>query len=150
MTTSEIEIGPIDYLIVEFPGNKMTGEGLPILVDLVDRGIIRILDLAFIRKDLDGTVTALSLEDFGDEVDLKIFEGAASGLLGDDDFAEAAHALEPNCSAAVLVYENTWAGPFAAAMRRSGAQVVAQGRIPINEFLAAIEAEADAEEALEA
>ena len=145
MTTTDIELGPIDYLIVEFPGNKMTGEGLPLLVDLVDRGIIRLLDLAFIRKDEDGTITALNLTDLGDGVNLQVFEGASSGLLGTEDFAEAAAAVEPGCSAGILVYENTWAAPFAAALRRGGAQLVAQGRIPVNAFLSAIEAEAAAE-----
>ena len=102
----QVEGGPIDYLVIEFPGNRMTGEGWPLLVDLVDRGIIRLLDLAFIRKETDGAVTALTLEALGDEgVDLTIFEGASSGLLGDDDLAEAASALEPGCSAGVLLYE---------------------------------------------
>jgi hypothetical protein len=93
-------LGPIDYLVVELPGNRMTGEGLPILVDLVDRSIIRVLDLVLIRRDLDGSVSGLSLRDLGaTEVDLSIFEGASSGLLGDDDLAEAAEAVEPGSSA---------------------------------------------------
>lgn len=139
---AEIDTGPIDYLVVEFPGNRMTGEGWPLLVDLVDRGIIRLLDLVFIRKDEDGSVVGLSLQDLGDEgVDLAVFEGASSGLLGDDDLAEAAIAIEPGCSAGVLVYENAWAGPFAAAMRRGGGQLVAFGRIPVQAILAALEAE---------
>lgn len=138
---TEMETGPIDYLVVEFPGNRMTGEGWPLLVDLVDRGIIRVLDLVFIRKDQDGSVTALSLQDLGDDaVELAVFEGASSGLLGDDDLAEAANAVEPGCPAGVLVYENVWAAPFAAAMRRSGAQLVAFGRIPVQAILAALEA----------
>lgn len=141
---ADVEMGPIDYLVIEFPGNRMTGEGWPILVDLVDRGIIRILDLAFIRKDEDGAVMGLSLQDLGEDgVELAVFEGAGSGLLGDDDLAEAANAVEPGCSAGVLVYENTWAAPFAAAMRRSGGELVAFGRIPINALLAAVDAEAD-------
>lgn len=139
MTTTDIELGPIDYLVVEFPGNRMTGEGLPLLVDLVDRGIIRILDLVFIRKEVDGSVQAIALDDWGDEADLRVFVGAQSGLLGDDDLAEAAAAIEPGCSAGILVYENTWAAPFATALRRGGAQLVAAGRIPVNEFLAALE-----------
>ncbi len=141
---TDVEMGPIDYLVIEFPGNRMTGEGWPILVDLVDRGIIRILDLAFIRKDEDGSVVGLSIQDLGEDgVELAVFEGASSGLLGQDDLAEAANAVEPGCSAGVLVYENTWAGPFAAAMRRSGGELVAFGRIPINALLAAVDAEAD-------
>ncbi len=135
----DVEMGPIDFFVVEFPGNRMTGEGLPLLVDLVDRGVIRILDLAFIRKELDGSVAGIELTDLGSEVDLTVFHGASSGLLGDDDLAEAAAAVEPGCSAGVLVYENRWAAPFAAALRRGGAQLVAQGRIPVNAILAAID-----------
>jgi hypothetical protein len=142
MTDADVEVGPIDYLVVEFPGNKMTGEGLPLLVDLADRGIIRILDLVFIRKETDGSVVGLSLTDLGEDgMDLTVFEGASSGLLGDDDVAEAAKAVTPGSSAGVLVYENTWAAPFAAALRRGGAQLVASGRIPINAILAALDAD---------
>jgi hypothetical protein len=136
----ELEIGPIDYLVVEFPGNRMTGEGWPLLVDLVDRGVIRLLDLVFIRKEEDGSVSGLSLQDLGSEgVDLTVFEGASSGLMGDDDLAEAAKAVEPGSSAGVMIYENTWAAPFASALRRGGAQLVAYGRIPVQDILAALE-----------
>ncbi|MFI6488788.1 DUF6325 family protein [Streptomyces sp. NPDC050564] len=134
------QMGPVDYLVVEFPGNRMTGEGFPLLVDLVDRGIIRILDLVFIRKESDGSVAALELTDLGDEVDLTVFEGASSGLVGQDDIEEAGNALEPNSSAGILVYENVWAAPFARAMRRSGAQLVASGRIPVQALLASLDA----------
>ncbi|MFI0510464.1 hypothetical protein RKD19_003952 [Streptomyces canus] len=136
------DVGPIDYLVVEFPGNRMTGEGLPILVDLVDRGLIRILDLVFVRKDEDGSVAGLEIADFtgGGELDLTVFEGASSGLLGQDDIDEAAKALEPGCSAGILLYENRWAAPFAAALRRGGARMVASGRIPVPEFVAALDA----------
>ncbi|MDH6441260.1 hypothetical protein M2158_009801 [Streptomyces sp. SAI-144] len=135
-------VGPIDYLVVEFPGNRMTGEGFPLLVDLVDRGLIRILDLTFIRKDIDGSVTGLEIGDLtGDgELDLAVFEGASSGLLGQDDLVEAAAALEPGNSAGVLIYENLWAAPFAAALRRGGAELVASGRIPVPAVLAALDA----------
>ncbi|WP_425275967.1 DUF6325 family protein [Streptomyces africanus] len=140
--TSGETVGPIDYLVVEFPGNRMTGEGLPLLVDLVDRGLIRILDLTFIRKDADGSVTGLEIGDLtGDgELDLAVFEGASSGLLGQDDLEEAAAALEPGNSAGVLIYENLWAAPFAAALRRGGAELVASGRIPVPAVLAALDA----------
>lgn len=97
------DMGPVDYLVIEFPGNRMTGQGLPMLVDLVDRGIIRILDLVFVRKDEDGTVRALELRDLGDEVDLTVFEGASSGLLDQSDIDDAGTALEPGNSAGVLV-----------------------------------------------
>ena len=142
------QMGPIDYIVVEFPGSKMTGEGLPLLVDLVDRGIIRILDLAFVTKDLDGTVRGIAISDFdGDgELDLAAFEGASSGLLGEDDIEEAGTVLEAGSSAGILVYENVWAGPFASAVRRGGGQLVASGRIPIQAMLAALEA-ADAADA---
>jgi hypothetical protein len=133
-------MGPVDYMVVEFPGNRMTGEGFPLLVDLVDRGIIRILDLLFVRKDSDGSVAALELTDLGGEVDLTVFEGASSGLLGQDDLDEAGAALEPGNSAGILVYENLWAAPFARAMRRSGAQLVAGGRIPVQALLASLDA----------
>ncbi|GHD39054.1 DUF6325 family protein [Streptomyces galbus] len=136
------EVGPIDYLVVEFPGNRMTGEGLPLLVDLVDRGLIRVLDLQFVRKDEDGTVTGLEIADLdGDgRLDLAVFEGASSGLLGQDDLEQAAAALEPGTSAGILIYENRWAAPFAAALRRGGARMVASGRIPVSDLVAALDA----------
>jgi Family of unknown function (DUF6325) len=136
------DMGPVDYLVIEFPGNKMTGGGLPLLVDLVDRGIIRVLDLVFVTKDADGTVAGMAIADFdGDgELDLAVFEGASSGLLDDDDIADAGGVLEPGSSAAVLVYENTWAAPLARELRRGGAQLVASGRIPVQALLAAADA----------
>jgi len=134
-------MGPIDYLIVEWPGRQPTGEALPHLIDLVDRGLIRLLDLTFIAKAEDGSVAALEIADLGDEIEaFAAFEGASSGLLGDDDVEEAGNALEPGTSAALLVYENSWAGPFAAAVRRSGGQLVASGRIPVQDVLAALDA----------
>ncbi|MFJ3308771.1 DUF6325 family protein [Streptomyces sp. NPDC086549] len=134
------EMGPVDYLVIEFPGHRMTGEAFPLLVDLTDRGIIRIIDLAFVRKDSDGTVIALELQDLGDEVDVSVFTGASAGLLDQGDIDEAGNALEPGNSAAVLVYENLWAAPMARALRRGGAQVVAGGRIPIQALLASLDA----------
>ncbi|MFE9255453.1 DUF6325 family protein [Streptomyces sp. NPDC006879] len=139
------EMGPVDYLIVEFPGNRMTGEGFPLLLDLVDRGIIRILDLLFVRKDLDGSVTALKVTETteDDGIDLTLFEGVSTGLLGQDDLDEAGAVLDPGNSAGILVYENLWAAPFARAMRRSGAQLVAGGRIPVQALLASLDASED-------
>jgi hypothetical protein len=135
------EMGPIDYLIVEWPGRQPTGEALPHLIDLVDRGLIRVLDLSFIAKGEDGSVATLEIADLGDEVDIFAdFEGASSGLLGDDDIEEAGNALEPGTSAALLVYENRWTAPFASAVRRSGGQLVASGRIPVQAVLAALDA----------
>ncbi|MBD7982306.1 MULTISPECIES: DUF6325 family protein [Oerskovia] len=136
------ESGPIDYLIVEFPSEAMTGEAFPLLVDLVDRGIVRVLDLLVLRKEDDGTVTGLELDELADgTTGLEIFAGAVSGLLGHEDLVEAAQAVEPGRTAAVLVYENVWAAPFATALRRGGAQLVAGGRIPVQAVLAALEAD---------
>jgi hypothetical protein len=142
LTGDEInEMGPIDYLIIEWPGRQPTGEAMPHLIDLVDRGLIRVLDLAFIVKGEDGSVAALEIADLGDEIDaFAAFEGASSGLLSDEDVEEAGGALEPGTSAALLVYENSWAGPLAAALRRSGGQLVASGRIPVQDVLAALDA----------
>ena len=142
MTDELDEMGPIDYIVVEFPGSKMNGEAFPHLIDLVDRGIVRILDLVFVTKELDGSVKGIAIADFDDdgELDLAVFEGASSGLISDDDIEEAGGILEPGSSAGILVYENVWAGPFAAAVWRGGGQLVASGRIPIQAMLAALEA----------
>jgi hypothetical protein len=134
------EMGPIDYVLIEWPGRQPKGEAAPILVDLVERGLIRVLDLVFIAKAEDGAVAGIEIKDLGEEVEeLKVFEGASSGLLTDDDVSEASGALEPGTSAALLVYENRWAAPFATAVRRSGGQLVAGGRIPVQAVLAALE-----------
>ncbi len=147
-TQSMEEMGPIDYLLVEWPGRQPNGKAAPMLADLAERGIIRVLDLAFITKAEDGTVAGLDIQGLGEQVEeLKVFEGASSGLLGDDDLEEAATALEPGTSAALLVYENSWAAPFASAVRRSGGQLVASGRIPVQALLAAVEAAEEAEAA---
>lgn len=135
------EMGPIDYVLIEWPGRQPNGEVAPHLISLVERGLIRIIDLAFITKAEDGSVAALELADVGGAVaELAIFEGAATGLLGDEDVEEAGGALEPGTSAALLVYENAWAAPFATAVRRSGGQLVASGRIPVQDVLAALDA----------
>lgn len=136
-------LGPVDYLVVEFPADRPPdGSALPLLYDLVSRGIIRVLDLAFVRKDTDGSVSGIDISDVGLEgdIDVTLFAEAATGLLDDGDLGEAGAALEPGCSAAILVYENTWAAPFAAALRRNGAQLVASGRIPVQSMLASLEA----------
>jgi Family of unknown function (DUF6325) len=135
------EMGPVDYIVVEWTGKQPNGEAAPLLVDLVDRGLIRILDLAFIAKGDDGSVAGIEIAELGDQVEeMKVFEGVASGLLSDDDISEAGEALEPGTSAALLVYENRWAAPFAAAVRKSGGQLVATGRIPIQAIVAALDA----------
>jgi len=141
------ETGPIDYLLVEWPGKQPNGEVAPYLIDLVDRGLIRILDLTFIVKGEDGSVAGVAVGDFdGDGVpDLAVFEGASSGLISDEDIDEAGGALAPGTAAALLVYENVWAGPFAAAVRRSGGELVASGRIPVQQLIAALDAAEAAE-----
>jgi len=134
-------MGPVDYVVVEWPGRQPSGEALPYLIDLVDRGLIRVLDLAFVHKDEGGAVAGLEIAELGAQVEeISVFAGASSGLLSDDDLGEAANALEPGTSAAVLVYENSWAAPFAAAVRSSGGQLVASGRIPLEDIEAALDA----------
>jgi hypothetical protein len=139
---TEQDIGPIDYLTLEFPQARLTGEGLAALVDLVERGIIRILDLRFVKRMEDGSFSALAISDFdGDGVlDLAVFEGVESGLLDDDDLGQAASVIAPGSAAGLLVYENTWAGPFVSAMRRAGADVVASGRIPADDVVKMLDA----------
>jgi hypothetical protein len=135
-------MGPIDYMVLEWDGDQpVTGEVMPLLLDLVDRGLIRIFDLAFMLKDADGSVSALDLTELArDSHELAAFEGVSSGLLGQDDLEEAATALEPGTVAAVLIWENRWAAPVAVALRRSGGQLVANGRIPVQAILASLDA----------
>lgn len=135
-------LGPISYLIVEFPGNKMTGEGLPILVDLVDRGVIRILDFMFARRESDGSMTAIELTDLDGDgtIDLAVFAGVSSGLLDDSDLADAAKVIEPGSSAGILIFENRWATSFTQALRRGGAELVAAGYIPQDALVASLDA----------
>ncbi|MDN5932788.1 MAG: DUF6325 family protein [Pseudonocardia sp.] len=141
------EAGPVDYLVVEFPVDRRTGEGLPVLVDLVDRGLIRVHDLFFARRDADGTTTGIALADLdGDgELDLAVFQGASSGLIGPEDLADLDGVLEPGSSAAILVYENLWAAPLTAALRRGGGRLVARGPIRHDALLAALDATEPAE-----
>ena len=135
-------MGPISYLIAEFPGNKMTGEGFTILVDLVERGLIRILDLRFVTRNADGSVQAIELSDIDRDgtIDLAVFEGASSGMLDDSDFADAAAAIEPGSSAGILIFENRWATSFVQALRHAGAELVAAGYIPQDAVLASLDA----------
>lgn len=142
MTDATAEMGPIDYLVMEFPGERMTGESLPLLVDLVDREIIRVLDLVFIRRALDGSITTLTLTEVeADEgLDLSPFDGAWSGVVDRADIDDAGRVLEPGRVAVLVVYENTWAAPLVGALHRSGAQVVAGGRITVDDLLGALDA----------
>jgi hypothetical protein len=133
------EMGPVDYIVLEWPGRQPQGDVAPMIVDLVDRGIIRVLDVAFMVKGEDGTVESIELGELEDG-GFGEFEGASSGLIGQDDLEEAATALDPGTSAAVLLWENRWAAPVAIALRRSGGQLVASGRIPIQSIVASLEA----------
>jgi uncharacterized membrane protein len=138
--TGTEEIGPVDYVVIEWPDRQPNGEIAPIVEDLVERGLIRLLDVALIAKDEDGTIAGLEASDVGEGGEkLRAFEGASSGLLTDDDIGEAAAALEPGASAALLVYENRWAAPFTTAVRQTGGELVASGRIPAPALLAALE-----------
>ena len=147
MTETIDELGPVDWIVVEFPGSRFNGEIAPALRDLVQRGLIRVLDLLILKKDTDGSLEAFELSDLDpSEVgELRSYEQKLAMLLSEDDVTAVAAAVEPGSSAAVLVWENSWAAPFASAVRRSGGQLVASGRIPIQAMLAALEADEDAE-----
>ena len=134
------EMGPIDWILVEFSGPP-TGAAAPYLLDLVDRGLIRIIDLVLVNKDAEGTLTILELADIdGDgELDLERLRGRPLRCAGEDDVAEAAEVLEPDTSGVFLLYENLWAAPFAVAVRKAGGQLVASGRIPIQSIIAALD-----------
>ena len=148
MEASELDVlGPVDYLVVEFPADKanFSGEMAAELRSLVDRELIRVLDLLLLSKDADGSVEALELEDApaGDVGDLLSLEADMAMLLAEEDVESVGAALEPGSYAAVLVYENRWAAPFGSAVRRSGGQLVANGRIPTQALLAAVGADDD-------
>jgi hypothetical protein len=143
------ELGPVDYLVVEFPADKanFTGEIADALTDLVDQGTVRILDLLMLTKEPDGTIDAIELSELDESFagDLRSLETEVAHLLSEEDVANLAEAMEPGTIAAALVWENTWAAPFGSAVRRAGGQLVANGRIPIQALLAAVEADAEAE-----
>jgi len=138
-------LGPVDYLVVEFPADKadFSGEMARELTSLIERGLVRVLDLVVLRKDLEGSVSVDELHeiDEADAGELLALEAELGMLLAEQDIEEIGTVLEPGAVAAVLVYENCWAGPFGSAVRRSGGQLVAEGRIPTQALLAAIEAE---------
>jgi hypothetical protein len=137
------ELGPIDIVVIGYPaGAPMTGDAVPLLIDLVERGVIRVLDAMFVMKNEDGTFTGFDATDLDERGvgDFKVFEGASSGLLGDEDAAKAAEAIEPGSGAAMIVYENRWAAPFIAAVRRNGGVPVAFERIPAQDVIDALDA----------
>jgi uncharacterized protein DUF6325 len=143
MDGHDAELGPIDVVVIGFPaGAPMTGEAAPLLVDLVDRGIIRVLDVMFVKKQEDGMFSGFDARDLSDKNvgDFTLFEGASSGLLGDEDAAKAAEAIEPGSAAVMIVYENRWAAPFVAAVRRNGGVPLAFERIPVQDVMDALDA----------
>jgi hypothetical protein len=140
-------LGPVDWIVVEFPGARFDGTVMPILADLEERGIIRVLDLVVLKKDADGTLEFFELSDL-DESEiggLRDDERQLAMLLSEDDVLNVANAVEPGSAAAVLVWENTWAAPFGSAVRKVGGQLVASGRIPVQALLAALEAGTEVE-----
>ncbi len=141
--TSIDELGPVDYLVVEFPPgvSHFTGEMATELAALVDAGTIRILDLLVLVKDEDGNIEGIEIEDLDPVNELRAAETQLSEILAAEDVADLAVAMEPGTTAGVLVWENTWAAPFASAARRSGGQLIANGRIPIQAILASLEAD---------
>jgi hypothetical protein len=142
MTDENAAMGPISYLIVEFPGNKMTGEGFAELMALVDSGLISVLDLRFVMRAEDGSIASIKLADvdLDGEFDLAVFEGASSGLLDDSDFDDAKAAIAPGSSAGILIFENRWATRFVRALRGGGAELVAAGYIPLADIAASLDA----------
>jgi hypothetical protein len=143
MEATEQELGPIDIVVIAYPaGAPMTGEAAPLLLDLVERGIIRVLDAMFVLKNDDGTFSGFEAKDLDDKGvgDFKVLDGASSGLLGDEDAAKAAEGIEPGSAALLIVYENRWAAPFVAAVRRNGGVPVAFERIPTQDLIQALDA----------
>ena len=147
MAASLDELGPVDYLVVEFPAgaSNFTGEMAAELVRLVDAGTIRVIDILILTKDEDGSVDAMELSDVAELGPLQAIEAELAELLAADDVAHLAAAMEPGTVAAALIWENLWAAPFASAARRSGGQLIANGRIPIQAIIASIEADETSE-----
>jgi hypothetical protein len=142
MEAHEYELGPIDIVVIEYPPDApMTGEAIPIFLDLIDRGIIRVLDVLFIKQNEDGSVSGFEAGDLDPDTigDFRVFEGASSGVLADDDVATVGEALSPGTVGVMIVYENRWAAPFVAAVRRNGGVLVANHRITAQELMDAID-----------
>jgi hypothetical protein len=147
--TSLDELGPVDYMVVEFPvgASNFTGEMAAELISLVESGTIRVIDVVILQKSEDGEIEASELSDVGELGELQALEAQLAELLAEDDIVHLAAAMEPGSTAGVLIWENLWAAPFASAARRSGGQLIANGRIPIQAIIASIEAdEADTTE----
>ena len=136
-------MGPVDAVVIGFPaGAPMTGSAVPMLMDLVDKGIVRVLDVMFVTKEADGTFAGFNATDLTSESvgDFTLFEGASSGLISDDDVSRAADNIEPGTSAVLIIYENRWSVPFATEVRRNGGELIAHVRIPTEDFVAALDA----------
>jgi hypothetical protein len=136
-------MGPVDIAVIGYPpGSPMTGDAMPLLIDLVERAIIRVLDVMFVVKDEDGSYVGFEAKDLDDKGvgEFTVFEGASSGLLGEDDVAEAAQVLDPGSGAVLIVYENRWAAPFIAAVRRNGGIPLAFERIPAQQVVETLDA----------
>ena len=143
MEASEEELGPIDVLVIAYPaGAQMTGDAVPIFLDLVDRGIIRVFDARFVKKNEDGTFTGVDFADLDDQMagHFTAFAGASSGLLDDDDVAVVAAELEPGDAAVLIVYENRWAARFVGAVRRNGGRLITTARIGVQDLIDALDA----------
>lgn len=143
MEGTEEEFGPVDVAVIGYPpGAPMTGEAIPILLDLVDRGIIRVLDALFVRKEADGTFSGFDFADLDQDSvgDLAVFAGATTGLLSDEDVAQTAAEIEPGSAAAMIVYENRWAARFISAVRRNGGVLIANHRIGVQDLIDALDA----------
>jgi hypothetical protein len=143
MEAHDEELGPVDIVVIAYPpGAPMTGEAAPMLVDLVERGIIRVLDAMFVMKNEDGTYSGFEARDLDDKNvgDFRVFDGASSGLLGDEDASRVADEIEPGSAAVMIVYENRWAAPFVAAVRRNGGVPIAFERIPAQDLIDTLDA----------
>ncbi|MGZ4537550.1 MAG: DUF6325 family protein [Blastococcus sp.] len=151
MTALDVDqLGPVDWIVVEFPGSDFgKGQLAPLLKDYVDRGLVRVLDMLFLKKDADGTVEPYEIADLGEGElgDFRLFETELAMLLSEQDVADLAETMDPGTSAVLLVWENAWAAPFGSAVRHAGGQLVASGRIPTQAVLAAIEADTDTDTA---
>jgi hypothetical protein len=143
VSANEVELGPVDIVVIGFPPDApRTGESIPLFVDLVDRGIIRVLDVMIIEKAADGTVARLEISELGGEVsaELDVFDGASTGMLGDEDATTAGGAMQAGEAAVLICFENAWAAPFVSSVHRNGGRVIAYERVPAQDLLDTINA----------
>lgn len=143
MSNEELELGPVDVVVIGYPKDApRTGEAIPLFIDLVDKGVVRVLDVLLVQKDDDGTISGVEITDIdGDGVDdLVVFAGARTGMLGEEDASTAGEALEPGEAAVMICFENTWAAPFATAVRRNGGRVLAFERVAAQDVLDTLDA----------